>query len=297
MRLLKKDKTITHFSSNARPNYQIDLGETVQVETYDCYGGQIYNETTLRPHINLETMNQATGPIFVNGLRKGDILCIDIVDMELEAYGIMVTTDGLGVLGDKVTKPTTRLLQVKNKKVYLNENFSFTINPMIGVVGVAPITGDIHCAVPGEHGGNLDTKDITSGNRIYFPVFQDGGLFALGDLHASMGDGEMNGTGVEIGGKTTLTVYKLENKKIHSPIVENDHSFLFIASSETLDQAIKDCASNTVTHLKNQLSLSFEDAYRLLSAVCDLKISQIVNKLVTVRIAVPKSIMPKLFLD
>ena len=295
MRLINKEKTITHFSFDSKPNYQMMLGETVKVETYDCYGGQVYNETILRPQINLETMNQSTGPIYVNGLQKGDILCIDIVDIELDDYGVMITSEGLGILGDKVAKPTTKILQVQNNEIYLKEDFSFTINPMIGVIGVAPSSGSVHCAVPGNHGGNLDTKDITVGNRLYLPVFQDGGLLALGDLHASMGDGEMNGTGVEIGGKTTLTVNKLENKRIHSPIVENGYSFMFIASAETLNQAIKDCANHSVSHLQDQLSLPFEDAYRLLSAVCDLKISQIVNKLVTVRISVPKSIMPKLF--
>ncbi|WP_188455862.1 acetamidase/formamidase family protein [Virgibacillus oceani] len=295
MKLIGKNKTITHFSSSMNPNYHVELGEKVLIETHDCYGGQITSEKVLRPTINLDTMNQATGPVYVNNLRKNDTLCLEINNIELDETGIMVTSKGLGLLGDKITKPTTRLFQVKNDKLFFNKDLIIPVKPMIGVIGVAPSNDEVHCAIPGNHGGNLDTKDITIGNKIYLPVFQDGGLFALGDMHAAMGDGEMNGTGVEIGGKTTLTVSKLENRKIDSPIVENSDSFLFIYSAETLNLAIKKCAEKVVNHLQRELTLQFEDAYRVLSAVCDIKISQIVNKLVTVRISVPKSVLPTLF--
>lgn len=81
----------------------------------------------------------------------------------------------------------------------------------------------------------MDTKDITVGSTIYFPVFQEGALLALGDLHAAMGDGELNGTGVEISGKVTLTTSKVEEKQITSPIVEHQDAFYFVASALTLD--------------------------------------------------------------
>ena len=55
----------------------------------------------------------------------------------------------------------------------------------------------------GEHGGNLDNHLHGPGSRIYFPVRQPGGMFAAGDMHASMGDGEISGTGVEIAGRST----------------------------------------------------------------------------------------------
>lgn len=276
------------------PNYKVKLGETFVVEAHDCYGGQITSEEVLRPDINLDIMNQATGPIYVEGLSTKDVLIIEIKDIELAQHGIMVTTNGLGILGEQIKEPTTKILKIENGKVTLDD-ITFPIHPMIGVIGVAPRSGEIHCAVPGDHGGNLDTKDITIGNKLYLPVFKEGGNFALGDIHASMGDGEMNGTGVEIGGKVTLTVSKLAGKQIHSPIVENENYFLFISSASSLEKAIKKCAKVTVNHLEEQLSVSFETAYRLLSAVCDIKISQLVNKLVTVSIAVPKFILPRLF--
>lgn len=296
MKFIGKNRTITHFAADMEPITEVNPQETITVETHDCYGGQIDSENVLRPEINLETMNQATGPLYVNGLGKGDVLQIEIKDIELDPYGVMVTSKGLGVLGEQIEKPTTRILPVKEGRIWFKEGFVFPVRPMIGVIGVAPASGRIHCAVPGEHGGNLDTKDITIGNKVYFPVFQDGGLFALGDLHASMGDGELDGTGVEIGGRTTLTVRAVKDKMLEAPVVETAQSYMFLASAKTLDEAVRKGSTYVVEHLKQELSLEFQEAYRLLSMLCDVRISQIVNPLVTVRIAVPKELLPSLFM-
>lgn len=292
----KKDNTITHFSEDMKPNGTVQLNETIVVETYDCYGGQIDSEEVMRPDIDLSIMNQATGPFFVNDLTKNDVLKIDIINIELDSTGIMMTSPGLGVLGEKITKPMTRLLAVKGHRVYFSDDLSIPVRPMIGVIGVAPKEGSFHCAVPGNHGGNLDTKDITAGNSIYLPVFQEGGLFALGDLHASMGDGELNGTGVEINGESTLFITKLAHRRISAPIVETAKAFMFLESANTLEGAIELCAERVTEHLTGQLAINFDTAYRLLSAACDIQISQVVNKLVTVRIAVPKTLLPALFM-
>ena len=50
----------------------------------------------------------------------------------------------------------------------------------------------------GEWGGNLDIRDVTVGNKIFLPVHQAGGLFYLGDVHASQGDTEFTGTAAEV---------------------------------------------------------------------------------------------------
>ncbi len=44
---------------------------------------------------------------------------------------------------------------------------------------------------PREHGGNCDIKDLGTGSRVYFPVYVDGALFSIGDLHFGQGDGEI----------------------------------------------------------------------------------------------------------
>jgi amidase len=70
---------------------------------------------------------------------------------------------------------------------------------------------------------------------------------------------------------------------------------MFLSSGKTFEEAIRRGLEEAVKHLCSALQLSFEDGYRLSSAACDLKISQIVNELVTVRVAVPKQILSELF--
>ncbi|APC49575.1 acetamidase/formamidase family protein [Virgibacillus halodenitrificans] len=295
MKFFSKEKTINYFSPYIEPNFTVNLEETIMVETHDCYGGQINSESILRSDIDLGIMNQATGPIYVNNLTKNDVLKVTISDINLDDNGIMITSPGLGILGEEIKTPTTRILKVRDNKIHFDKKISIPVKPMIGVIGVATKKDRIHTAIPNSHGGNMDTKDITIGSTIYFPVFQEGGLLALGDLHASMGDGELNGTGVEIGGRVTMKLSKISGKQISSPILETEQYFQFISSGDTLDKAIKNCSITAIKHLQKYLLVNFQTAYRLLSATCDIKVSQIVNKLVTVRIAVPKKLLNKLF--
>ncbi len=59
---------------------------------------------------------------------------------------------------------------------------------------------------PRENGGNMDIKNLSSGSRVYFPVFVEGGLLSLGDLHFAEGDGEVTWNAIEMDGQTWLRV-------------------------------------------------------------------------------------------
>ncbi len=56
--------------------------------------------------------------------------------------------------------------------------------------------------VPGrENGGNCDIKNLSRGCTVYFPVFVEGALLSMGDMHMSQGDGEVSFCGaIEMSG-------------------------------------------------------------------------------------------------
>ena len=60
----------------------------------------------------------------------------------------------------------------------------------------------------GNYGGNMDNKLITKGTRLYFPVRVPGALLQMGDVHATMGDAELCGTGIEIAAQITVGLYR-----------------------------------------------------------------------------------------
>ena len=296
MKVIGSDKRIYTFSPLNKPQAFIDLGETFWIETEDCYGGQIQTEHDLRTHIDTSTMDASTGPIAVNGVFQGDVIRVEILDIQVADKGIMVTAPGLGPLGDMIAEATTKIIPIEDGLARFNDRICFPIKPMIGVIGVAPREGSVHCATPGDHGGNLDTKDITIKSSVYFPVFVDGANLAVGDLHARMGDGELDGTGIEVAGKIKMRVSKVKCAvSLTMPIVETDEEYLVIASEQSFSAAARKGIACAVKLLEKSLELSFSDAYRLVSATCDLRVSQIVNPLITVRVAIPKSLTPPLF--
>ena len=59
---------------------------------------------------------------------------------------------------------------------------------------------------PRENGGNVDIKNLSSGARVYFPVFVPGALLSVGDLHFAEGDGEATWNAIEMDGVTWLRV-------------------------------------------------------------------------------------------
>ena len=118
--------------------------------------------------------------------------------------GIATLIPGFGQLVDRVQAPLTRRFEVVDGEVRMNDRVRFPARPMVGVVGVATEGETLSNGLAGRHGGNLDDHLHGPGARMFFPVRQPGGMFAVGDMHASMGDGEVCFTGVEIAGEVDI---------------------------------------------------------------------------------------------
>lgn len=286
-----KDNYIYAFDSAHESIAHVDLNEVFMVETLDCYGGNLKTEKDLRSDFPDLQTNGSTGPIYINNVKKGDTIALDILQIDLDEQGVMVTRPNGGLLGNEITGYETKLLPIKKDHAILANKIHVPLNKMIGVIGVAPKKGSISCVEPGFHGGNLDTKDITVGNTLYLPIFHDGGLLALGDLHAAMGDGELNGSGIEIGGRVLLRVRKVNEVDTITPIVETEDRIKIIYSDQDFYTAVRECMKYVITLLMERHKISFNDAYRLLSISGDIKVSQLVNPKVTIRISLPKKVL------
>jgi amidase len=161
--------------------------------------------------------------------------------------------------------------------------------PMIGTIGVAPDEA-ITTLSSGAHGGNLDTTDICIGSKLSLPVFVEGALFGVGDVHACMGDGEVCGTGIECGAEVTIRLSLLPGYSIPRPRIETDKEIMCVASAEGLEQAIRLALADMVVWLHAEKGLTDEEAYMLVSLCGDVRIGQVVDPAVTVRVAVPKEV-------
>ena len=129
---------------------------------------------------------------------------------------------------------------IEGDKLIWNDRLSIPLNPMIGVIGVAPAGEPVNCGTPGTHGGNMDNTAITTGATLYFPVAAEGALFGCGDMHAApaMGDGEISVSGAEVAGWATVAAHGAAGP-CASPTRSSrtTPTVGVIASAETLDAA------------------------------------------------------------
>jgi len=290
MKVISKNNAIFYFDAKNKPIVSVKLNEEFWVETNDCYFGQIKTEEDLRSNIDDTLKNAATGPIKVLGVLPGDVICIEILDIKLDSYGIMITSPGHGILGDLINEPNTKIIHIKKGKAVFSDKIKLAVEPMVGVIGVSTIS-KLRSTLPGEHGGNMDVKDIKAGSKVYFPVNVEGAGVAIGDLHACMADGEISGSGIDISGIVKLRISKVQGFDVNVPIVETKKEFMVISSEETLEKAIRKGVIVACKLLQKSLKVNFPDAYRLVSITCDVRICQVVNPLVTIRVCIPKHLL------
>src|SRR4051812_229401 len=269
-----RDEIILAFRPDLEPVLEVEPGATVTFETNDCFTGQITSEDDLVTEIDFGQVNSATDPVAVKGAEPGDSLVAEILDVRPVEVGFACLIPGFGQLIEQVESPVTRMFRVKNGWIEMNERVRFPAKPMVGVVGVATDGETLTNGLAGRHGGNLDDHLHGKGARIYFPVRQEGGMFAVGDMHAAMGDGEICFTGVEIAGEVDLRFDLLKGKQGTWPVTELDHAWIPHATADAYDEALKLCSEEAAKFLVDEWGFTMEDAFIFLSVACDAGVAQ-----------------------
>jgi amidase len=269
-----RDEIIWAFGPDLEPVLEVEPGATVTFETNDCFTGQITSEDDLVTEIDLGQVNSATGPVAVKGAEPGDSLVAEILDVRPVKVGFACLIPGFGQLIDQVEAPVTRLFRVENGWIEMNDRVRFPARPMLGVVGVATDGETLTNGLAGRHGGNLDDHLHGKGARMYFPVRQPGGMFAVGDMHASMGDGEICFTGVEIAGEVDIRFDLLKGKQGTWPVTELEDRWLPHATADDYDDALRLVSEEAARFLVDEWGFSMEDAFIFLSVACDAGVAQ-----------------------
>ena len=288
MKYLKKENNIYSFSANNEASIIVEEGEEFILEAYDCFANQLKDSDDKLSTINWDNINPATGPVYINGANAGDILRIKIKDINISDHSVMVVAPGEGLMGERFNEHQTKIYKIEENKLIFSEEIKIPISPMIGVIGTAPSSSSISTGEQGEHGGNMDCNIITKDSVLYLPVNVEGGLLALGDLHAVMGDGEVEFCGAEIAGEVNLKIDIIKNKKLPLPLLENADKIITISSANNLDLAVKNSCDKMLNFLINFSKLSSVDAALLMSAVGDARICQAVDPLKTARFEMEK---------
>ncbi len=289
---MSREAVFFAFQGKLKPAFRVQQGEEFLLETHDCFQGQLQTTTDLIDKLDWSHVNPATGPVYIEGTKAGDILRIDIREISLAEKSVMVTIPGEGVLGDVITTMETAVLPRSDTGLTF-KGYTVPLRPMIGVIGVAPAQGEVSNGTPGPHGGNMDCTLIREGSSLYLRVGVDGALFGAGDLHAAMGDGEIVVCGAETAGAVRFSAQTVRLPNLPTPFVETADQVAVIASAASVDQAAASATHLMATFLTDMVGIPLNDAGMLMSLVGELKFCQIVDPLKTVRFEFPKYILEK----
>ena len=228
-------------------------------------------QTVVHPHP--DGANPATGPVYVRNTEPGDALVVEIEKIELAPEGFLAVKAGEGLLGHMAKNFATRMVQIEDGVVHFGD-LRLPANPMVGVIGTSPAGEGISTSFAGPHGGNMDNKYLTEKSRVYLPVYVPGALWALGDVHGAMGDGEITFIGLEICAEVTVSVDVQKNGAPRRPLIETATHWITTGDHLDLGQAARIAAEEMVLLIQARTKLSFEEAYMLMSAAVDVQICQ-----------------------
>lgn len=291
MKTVTTESVIHVMSKDNPPAIRVASGETIFVETAKP---GIPDEVFTKDYSVVpfpKRILTITGPIYVEDCEPGDVLKVDIKDIELDSNGKMWMGQWMGILMNEVDHCFLKKVRVENNLVYFNDEITFPTTPMIGTIGVAPAEEDIACLIPGEHGANMDALNAGIGNSVYLRAQVKGGLLAIGDVHAAMGLGEVLGTGIEIGSTVTMTLSVIKDMKLKHPMIETPSHYEFLISHEDLLEASKEATRTAISFVQEKNHTSFDEAYALVGQTSNLKIMQVVNPVFTVSIEIPKNVL------
>jgi amidase len=268
------------FNKHLEPVASVESGSIVVFECVDCYSNQIADNNTLFADVNSDLNNPATGPLYVEGAEPGDVLKVKIQKITLADYGVMTARPGAGLYGDLLSEYKSKVIKIKDHKAYFSDEIILDLLPMIGVIGTAP-NEETLSTWPGEHGGNIDIKDLREGSTIYLPVNVSGALLSMGDLHGIQGDGETVICALEMNGEVQVQVEVLKKRHdIPTPFIVTDDLYITTFAAKSLDQATKVAAHKMHNFLCEHSKLTVSECAMLLSLVGNLRVSQVVNELV-----------------
>ena len=272
------------------------------IHTDDAFESRITKKGDLpsRALATAKFLNPQTGPIYVEGAEPGDTLAVRIEGIEptrdfavsvlIPYFGGLTSTNFTRTLQEPLPEKVWIWDLVDGGNSLVNEELGVTLpwEPFLGTLAVAPDLEAITALAPGPFGGNMDTRHITKGSRLFLPVHVPGALFSCGDAHAAQGDGEVCVTGVESPMYAALRFDLIKGRSIPAPqfqtpgpltpLVDEAGWYATMGVNEDLMQAAKDSLRAMVEHISATYGLEPVEAYVLASLVVDLKISEIVDQ-------------------
>ena len=274
------------------PALTVEDGASVEFDTTDASGGQLQPTSTAADlaQVDFDRVNPVSGPVHVLGARPGDVLEVEVLELGMTGWGWTALIPGFGLLADQFPEAWLKhwALEPGAATAPFADGIDVPVAPFPGTIGLAPPTPGPHATLPPHPwGGNLDTKHLTAGTKLYLPVGVEGARFSVGDTHAAQGDGEVCGTAIESRMRIALRFRVRRDLSLRFPAFETfgdapgdratAGSFVTTGVGPDLMGAARDAVSGMIDHLTATTRLDAVEAYALCSVAADLRVHEVVD--------------------
>jgi amidase len=290
MKLLSRDHIVYFLDPETPPAITIDSGEELMVETWDAFEG-------IRDPGVLEAKSlkgPAIGPIYVNGAEPGDALRVDFISVTPKDGAAHMVMPGRGFLEEDFTEAYPTVMEIEDGNVVLPSGIRLPLMPSMGLVATTPTYVQSTASDSGPYGGDIDMKELVEGSTLFLPVFVPGGMLAMGDCHAVVGDGAVAGTGAECSSDTHIKVTVEKGMGITSPRAITPDYFVVLSHGEDLGPAMKQAVRDMVEFLVEEKGLAPYDAYTLCSLAGDVRVSRTFRPISPVKMMLSRQALDQL---
>ncbi len=284
-----------HFGWNRDnpPVARLAPGETVEFNPVDSSGGQLTTKSTIADIAALDfgKVNPVAGPVYVEGAEPGDAIKVTLLHFAPSGWGWTANIPGFGLLADQFKDPALHIWKYDAQTLapaMYGPGGRVPLKPFCGTIGLAPAEAGLHSIVPPRRmGGNMDIRDMAAGTELYLPVEVAGGLFSVGDTHATQGDGEVCGTAIESPCSLAARFELVKNANLAFPRFTTQGPVarhmdvkgyeVTTGIGPDLMAGAKAAVSGMIDLLARRYKMSPVEAYMLCSVCGDLRISEIVD--------------------
>ncbi len=321
-----REKNCGHFSNytfdaKTPPILKVEPGEKFIAEIEDTYGGMIREDPSrlyprdLKPYSTMVPawLNPLCGPIYVNGVEPGDVLVVNIEKIDNILIGATSILPGMhhfaGLHGwEECDEMYTGIIENDNLKrkgtwKYGQHTYTWDLKPFLGTITTAPQWEVLSSLLTsfGSHpacGGNMDCRDVREGTKVYLQSLNKGGLLFFGDIHASQGDGEVDGVANEVAGEVTISCEVIKNKSLNNVRLETPESLVSVYCYRPIEEAMRQALKDLILWLEEDYKMSKREAYVLCSICSEFRINvyqataRIGRLMDTVGVELPKKMLP-----
>jgi amidase len=275
---LAADRIAFCFRPDAEPVLRVRPGAVVAIETSAAPVERLFAAGNDWAEVSdSNAINAVTGPVLIEGVRPGDAVSVEILDIAFGSWGWNMAFPHYGLLAGKLQAPSLTRHRISGGRVHLTERISIPLRPMIGCLGLAPAEGESSTLGPAyPWGGNLDLVQARVGNTVLLPAQVPGGLFSLGDLHAAMGMNEATYVAIEAPGVATVRLGMRPGLALPGPRVESPERTYVMGfdpgPTYSLEAARSRAVDNLYAMLTEERGFSLEEAQLLIAGAADIEL-------------------------